>query len=776
MSYNAPHTPLQAKKEDYEALPEIADTKRRTYAAMVAAVDRGVGTIVKELEATGQLDNTLIVFFSDNGGRTDQGGNNAPLRGSKGDVTEGGFRVPMFFHWPGHVDAGQTYSHPVSALDFYPTFARLGGATIPTNKQLDGKDIWDDLVAGKSPRPNKPIFALRHRNDDNEIGVRQDQWKLFGTKKGGWQLFDVDKDLAETNDVSAEHPTVLSNMIADAEAWTHHHQKPLWFDSKKVSDTWGEKGMPNFQNTFGAAWTASAPASVTGLVTAIPVSTQKAVSEGGVLYKEDFETAPVYVVARGPNDNNISSISFGAGSAATDVPSLQFGQFGGTGQYAADTKIAGAMTGGKFAMGSHIPIMDKSRNRSYMTFVDTSGAKVGQYNVSFDVSDFRSEGDNTALYLHVYEGAKADKGYLDFQVTHQALLPKMAPNAPTIKGRGGTIDRVLVDNEITADGQFSLNFGISEAGESGDYIAFVWSQVKRGGVGRMPSMTIDNLKVSRLPPVEKTELDTDVSPTGQSGNWKLLEDFSDEFNGFDVDTSKWNNNPKRYGAMTWDDDNTALKDGSLHLSLAYQPHMRSNQKLFYKSGILRSHGQLTYGYYEARIKGCQLFPGACPAFWVFSDGRKYDGEVRYCEIDFVELQMNEMNLETKKRNSVHHIDMNLHLRLADEKGQLSWQRPDTHPDLCKNEWVAPWDPRDDFHVYACDVTPEKIVWYVDGQEVGSKPNKYWHLPMNVALTLELRHPHIGWEGQTIFPVPQSATEEGFPTSMEVDYVRVWKRL
>ncbi len=775
MSYNAPHTPLQAKKEDYEALRAIPDTKRRTYAAMVAAVDRGVGTIVQELKATGQFENTLIVFFSDNGGRLDQGGNNAPLRGSKGDISEGGFRVPMFFHWPDHVDPGETCSHPISALDFYPTFARLADAKIPTGKQLDGRDIWDDLIASKPFRPNMPIFALRHRNGDNEIGVRHNQWKVRRTERSGWQLFDVETDISETSDVGAEHPEILKSMIVQAERWTHSHKRPLWFDSQKVSDGWSEFRMPNFKKTFGNAWTASTTAAATRLVKATKKFSSDATPQGEVLYQEDFETAPVYVIAKGPNDNNISSISFGAGSAATDVPSVKFGQFGGTGQYLSDTKTKGSITGGKFAIGSHIPVMDKSRNRSYVTFVDTSSAKIGQYNISFDVSDFRSEGSNTGLYLHIYEGAKADKGYLDFQVTHQAMLPQLAPSAPTMKGHGGMIDGVLLDNEITADGRFSLNFGISEAGKPGNFIALAWSQVKREGVARMPSMTIDNLQVKRLPSAERPEHNTDVSPTGQSGNWKLLEDFSDEFNGTEVDTSKWNSNPKSYGAMTWDEGNSALKDGNLHLKLDYQPHVRSNQKLFYRSGILRSHQQMTYGYYEARIKGCSLFPGACPAFWAFSNGRKYDGEVRYCEIDFVELQMNELNHETKERNSVHHIDMNLHLRLADENGKLNWVRPPSHPELCKTEWIAPWDPRDDFHIYGCDVTPEKITWYIDGDEVGSKPNKYWHLPMNLALTLELRHPHIGWEGQTIFPVPESATQEGFPTTMLVDYVRVWQR-
>ncbi len=265
-------------------------------------------------------------------------------------------------------------------------------------------------------------------------------------------------------------------------------------------------------------------------------------------------------------------------------------------------------------------------------------------------------------------------------------------------------------------------------------------------------------------------------PFGQTGKWVLKPAFSDEFNLANIDPRKWNNKPASWGPWTWDENNAYIENGKLILRMTYEPHTRKGaQRLFYKSGIIRSHRQMTYGYYEARIKGCRLFPGACPAFWAYSNGKQSTGEVRYCEIDFVELQMNELNRQTKVRDPVNHIDMNLHLRLADKDGKVRWVRPMMDPELCANSWMAPWDPRDDFHVYGADVTPEMIVWYIDGKEVARKPNKYWHLPMNLALSLGLRHPHIGWVGQDMKPVPQAATGEGFPTSVEVDYIRVWER-
>lgn len=792
LSYNAPHTPLEARKEDLGKYPEISDPKRKTYAAMVHAVDRGVGELVNELKTIGELDDTLIVFFSDNGGRLDQGASNAPLRGAKGDTTEGGYRVPMLFHWPGKIQPGTTFSYPVSALDIYPTFAGLAQASIPTGKQLDGKNIWSDIVANRNPRAGEMIFALRHRSPYNDIGARRDNWKIHRRGRQAWRLYAINNDISEENDLARIHPDVVSTMVKDIQDWATTHSEPRWFDSPPRANKWKMHGMPNFENTLGMAKPIAVESETHATVRETQNNSPKTIgrvdqdsapiSSGAPelrfeepIYLENFDSAPKYVGATGPNDNNISSISFGP-PTPDSPPNVTFGQYGGTSQYLAETKIRGGFRDGKFAIGSSKPVHQKSRNRSYMTFVDTSEAKVGQYNISFDVSQFQADDAEAKLYLHLYEGS-IKNGRLDFQVTHQAMLPKFAPNVPGIRGQGGVLASILINNEIKHNGQFRLNFGLAEAGQPGDFLALVWSQVKRNGNSPMPSMTIDNVRVAKLagPMPQPRPDDFPKTPFGQNGTWKLIPNFSDEFDGSEVDLTKWNNHPAHYGAMSWDEKNTIQKSGKLHLQLVHDPHIRDNQKLFYTSGIVRSHQQMTYGYYEARIKGCSLFPGACPAFWMFSDGRKYDGEVRYCEIDVAELQMNEINHESGQRNPVNYIDMNLHLRLADKQGKLRWVRPNMNPELCANLWKAPWDPRDDFHVYACDVTPEQITWFVDGEKVATKPNKYWHLPMNVALTMELRHPHIGWEGQTIWPVPQAATKDGFPTTMEIDYVRVWAR-
>ncbi len=251
VAYNAPHMPLEAKEADLVKFAHIDDEKRRVYAAMVYAVDRGVGRLVDALKETDALDNTLIVFLSDNGGKIGGGSNNAPLRQGKGSVCEGGIRVPMFFHWPAAVPSGKRYDHPVTALDFYPTFARLGGAELPDDQPLDGVDIWDAFLQGRSAREDQPIYALRHWNGFHNVGIRQGNWKL--TKlgpKSAWNLFDIDKDISESNDVVDQHPEVARKMVQAAKEWAQHHTTPRWFDNEKAAQSWTDKHMPVYESTF----------------------------------------------------------------------------------------------------------------------------------------------------------------------------------------------------------------------------------------------------------------------------------------------------------------------------------------------------------------------------------------------------------------------------------------------------------------------------------------------------------------------------------------------
>lgn len=250
LAYNAPHTPLEAKEDDLARFAEISDDKRRTYAAMVYAVDRGVGQVVSALKETQTFEETLIVFLSDNGGKIGGGSDNGPLAQGKGSICEGGIRVPMFFHWPKVVSQGR-YDFPVTALDFYPTFSALAGLAPSDSVTLDGLNIWDCVQANQSPDRREPIFALRHWNGFHNVGARQGDWKV--TKRGpksAWNLFDVAKDPGEQTDLADQHPDIVKRIVEAAGKWSQTHIQPAWFDNKSAEERWNKKQMPVYKSTF----------------------------------------------------------------------------------------------------------------------------------------------------------------------------------------------------------------------------------------------------------------------------------------------------------------------------------------------------------------------------------------------------------------------------------------------------------------------------------------------------------------------------------------------
>jgi len=271
LAYNAPHSPLQGKAEDLKHLyPDHEPSNpangvdfrdyeaRQNYVAMVYAVDRGLGQIVKTLNdpnsdgntADSIMDNTLIVFMSDNGGKIAQGANNAPLQDDKGSTMEGGIRVPMFMHWPGKVSAGAVFDHPVLALDLYPTFAGLAKAKIPASKKLDGKDIWGDLLKGKDPHPKEPMFWLRHHGAGNEIAIRRGNLKAYRKNFGAWKVFDVTSDFSESASLTKTNSELLEELIGDGLKWSKTHKDPQWHDTENSLKSWNENEMPRYERTF----------------------------------------------------------------------------------------------------------------------------------------------------------------------------------------------------------------------------------------------------------------------------------------------------------------------------------------------------------------------------------------------------------------------------------------------------------------------------------------------------------------------------------------------
>ena len=227
LSYNAPHTPLEAKAEDEALFADVEPKKRRTYCAMVHNLDQNVGRIVDALEKSGQLDNTLIVFSNDNGGSCDAShALNAPLRGQKGTVMEGGMRVPFIWHWPARLPAGQVYREPIISLDLVPTFVAAAGGSIEPRvvgrgarrKEigLDGVNLLPHLQGDALAKPHEDLFW---RISLRGAAVRSGDWKLLRLPHRGPELYNVADDRSELKDLAAEHPDRVAEMMLKLHDW-----------------------------------------------------------------------------------------------------------------------------------------------------------------------------------------------------------------------------------------------------------------------------------------------------------------------------------------------------------------------------------------------------------------------------------------------------------------------------------------------------------------------------------------------------------------------------
>jgi len=176
LAFNAVHTPLQALKSDFDALPQIKDRRLRVYAAMVRALDRDVGKVLDTLKAQGLEDNTLVIFTSDNGGANYIGlpDINKPFRGWKATFFEGGIHVPYFIKWPARLPQGATYSKPVAHVDIFATAAAVSGAPLPADRVIDGVDLLPFLLGENQSRPHQTLYW---RSGDYST-ILDGDWKL----------------------------------------------------------------------------------------------------------------------------------------------------------------------------------------------------------------------------------------------------------------------------------------------------------------------------------------------------------------------------------------------------------------------------------------------------------------------------------------------------------------------------------------------------------------------------------------------------------------------
>ena len=305
-----------------------------------------------------------------------------------------------------------------------------------------------------------------------------------------------------------------------------------------------------------------------------------------------------------------------------------------------------------------------------------------------------------------------------------------------------------------------------------------------GAIGPTTDVATQQLVVADGVGVSPHQIQGNV-PNGSDADWELAGSLSDEFNGSAISQSKWTTAvPQFDGPWSWDAANTTEANGTLNITMRQRIHTAQipaqdgklvTTTINYTSGILKSRASMVFGYYEARMQGVPTFPGSSPAFWLYSNaaadmaagliGTK-EGDTAYSEIDVVEMEQDK---------SINNLDMHAPYRVMHNGKPVFVRRVDAP----YTPVTVPFDPRNAFHTYGVMVSSQSLTYYVDGKEVLSQPNAHWNrLQMNVTLSLGLRAPNSTYTNcpNNLRRCPTSGSENatGYPTTMKVDWVRVYK--
>lgn len=227
VAYNAPHTPLQALKSDYDALSGIENHRLRVYAAMIRSLDRGVGHVVQAVKDAGLEDNTLIIFTSDNGGANYIGlpDINKPFRGWKATFFEGGIRVPMLVKWPAKITAGATFAGAAGHVDIFATAAAAAGADVPADKKMDGVNLVPFITGEAQGAPHQTMFW---RSGHYKVLLAGD-WKLqVSARPAKSWLYNLKGDPTEKTNLAESNPEKLAELKALLDQIDGEQSKPLW--------------------------------------------------------------------------------------------------------------------------------------------------------------------------------------------------------------------------------------------------------------------------------------------------------------------------------------------------------------------------------------------------------------------------------------------------------------------------------------------------------------------------------------------------------------------
>jgi hypothetical protein len=243
LAYNAVHAPYDRPPQRYmDRVQNIADPARRIYAAMVLALDDGIGQVLQTLQADNLLNNTLIFFLSDNGAPDHGFTRNLPLRGFKTDVLEGGIHIPFAVQWTGTVPANRVYQNPIASLDIVSTAASAAGVSLPGDREYDGLDVLPFLT-GQQNSPRRTLFWRNFGLGDNGPpgstitiwAVRDGALKLVTSKATVHEppaLYNLHNDIGETTDLAAAQPSDVTRLRNLYDQWETKLIAPLWQKDK----------------------------------------------------------------------------------------------------------------------------------------------------------------------------------------------------------------------------------------------------------------------------------------------------------------------------------------------------------------------------------------------------------------------------------------------------------------------------------------------------------------------------------------------------------------
>ena len=232
VSFNAVHTPMDAKPEDLKQFPNL-EGNRKIVAAMTLALDRACGEILDKLEELGLDENTIVVFTNDNGGPTDKNASsNYPLSGTKSNHLEGGIRVPFLIKWPGKIKPNSRYNYPISTLDLLPTFFAAGGGDVNTILDIDGVDLLPFVQGSKKERPHQMLFWKKQAR----AALREGDWKLIRYPDRPAELYNISDDPRELNNLAVIYPERVKKMYKLIFQWESTLERPRWLLKRKFEN------------------------------------------------------------------------------------------------------------------------------------------------------------------------------------------------------------------------------------------------------------------------------------------------------------------------------------------------------------------------------------------------------------------------------------------------------------------------------------------------------------------------------------------------------------